>query len=116
MRHGARRARSRYGWQLRHPAHPHRPAAYRPLGAWPRPVDGGCRGRGGSVMTSVPLDELGEDELLERARKAMRRAATLPVGSVGRAVQWAAFDSVMAELDRRAIRFVLSRLERSWET
>jgi hypothetical protein len=58
------------------------------------------------------LDAMSEDELLERARKAMKRAASLPVGSTGRAIQWAVFDATMAELDRRAIRFVLSRLER----
>jgi hypothetical protein len=60
-------------------------------------------------MTS--LDAMTEDELLERARKAMERAASLPVGSTGRAIQWAAFDALMAELDRRAIRFVLHKLE-----
>lgn len=58
-------------------------------------------------MIQVPLDELTEDELVARARKAMSRAVSLPVGSLGRSIQWCAFDAVMAELDRRAVRFLL---------
>lgn len=63
-------------------------------------------------MTSVPPGEQSEDELIERARNAMIRAAALPVGSLGRSIQWAVFDSYMAELDRRTVRFVLSKMER----
>ena len=61
-------------------------------------------------MTPEPLEQLDEDELLRRARAAMARATAQPAGSVARAIQWAAFDTAMAELGRRAIRFVLSRL------
>ena len=64
------------------------------------------------AMTSTPLDKMSEDELLESARQAMGRAASLPVGSLGRSIQWGVFDTLMAELDRRAIRYRLSRLER----
>jgi predicted exporter len=58
-----------------------------------------------------PLNELDEDELVRRARAAMARAAALPPGSIGRAIQWAAYDTVMAELDRRAIALVASGSE-----
>lgn len=63
-------------------------------------------------MTSTPLDRISEDELVERARQTMGRAASLPVGSLGRSIQWGVFDTLMAELGRRAIRYRLSRLER----
>lgn len=49
-------------------------------------------------------------QVLARARTALKRASELPVGSVQRAIQWAAFDSAMAELDHRAVAFVLARL------
>ena len=62
-------------------------------------------------MTSVPPENMSEDELIVHARKAMNRAASLPVGSLGRSIQWAVFDTYMAELDRRAVRFVLSKME-----
>jgi hypothetical protein len=58
----------------------------------------------------TPIEQMTEDELLVRARTAMERAAALPPGSTGRAIQWAVFDATMAELDRRAIRFVLGKL------
>lgn len=35
------------------------------------------------MTTGKPLDELTEDELLAHARKAMSRAVSLPVGSLG---------------------------------
>lgn len=63
-------------------------------------------------MTSVPPESMSEDDLIERARSAMNRAAALPVGSLGRSIQWAVFDTYMAELDRRAVRFVLSKMQR----
>jgi hypothetical protein len=65
------------------------------------------------MTTGKSLDKLTEDELLARARKAMSRAASLPVGSLGRSVQWGAFDTVMAELDRRAVRFFLAKTGRT---
>ncbi len=55
-------------------------------------------------MTSVPPESMSEDVLIERARNAMNRAVVLPVGSLGRSIQWAVFDTYMAELDRRAVR------------
>jgi hypothetical protein len=49
-------------------------------------------------MTSAPpLDRMSEDELLERARKAMSRAVSLPVGSLGRSIQWGVFDTIEAQ-------------------
>jgi hypothetical protein len=62
-----------------------------------------------TAANHAPLEEADEDELLKRARAAMRRAASLPVGSVGRSVQWSVFDTVMAELDRRYARWRDSR-------
>ena len=59
-------------------------------------------------MTSVSPELMSEDELLRRAHRAMARAARLPVGSLGRAVQWAVFESYAGELERWAIRFVVS--------
>jgi L-ribulose-5-phosphate 3-epimerase UlaE len=63
-------------------------------------------------MTSVPPESMSEDVLIERARNAMNRAVVLPVGSLGRSIQWAVFDTYMAELDRRAVRFVRSKMQR----
>ena len=63
-------------------------------------------------MTSVPPESMSEDVLIERARNAMNRAVVLPVGSLGRSIQWAVFDTYMAELDRRAVRFVRSKTQR----
>ena len=59
----------------------------------------------------ISPERMSEDELIERARNAMNRASALPVGSLGRSIQWAVFDTLMAELDRRAVRFVLSKLQ-----
>ena len=58
----------------------------------------------------TPLSGVSEDELLKRARRAMMRAAALPPGSLGRSVQWGVYDTMMAELNRRAVRWMLSRL------
>ena len=35
----------------------------------------------------TPIEQMTEDELLARARTAMERAAALPPGSIGRAIQ-----------------------------
>jgi hypothetical protein len=56
-------------------------------------------------MTTA-LDQMTEDELLERANKALVRAALLPRGSLGRAVQWGVYDTYAGELRRRALRFL----------
>jgi hypothetical protein len=56
---------------------------------------------------ATPPDQMTEDELLERARKAAARAVTLPPGSLGRAIQWAADDNYAAELGRRAVAFAV---------
>ena len=63
-------------------------------------------------MTSVPPENMSEDVLIERARNAMNRAVVLPVGSLGRSIQWAIFDTYMSELNRRAVRFVRSKTQR----
>lgn len=55
---------------------------------------------------SAPPEQMTEAELLDRARRAMLRAAALPVGSLERSVQWAVYDTYAAELRRRAIAVV----------
>jgi hypothetical protein len=50
-----------------------------------------------------PLGAMSENELLERAAAAMARAIAAGAGTLGWSVQWAAYDTVMGELDRRAI-------------
>jgi hypothetical protein len=59
-------------------------------------------------MTCEPPELMTEDELLDHARQAIGRASVLPVGSLGRAVQWAIYDQYANELERRAIGFVVS--------
>jgi hypothetical protein len=44
-----------------------------------------------------------EDELLRHAREAMEHAKSLPIGSLGRVVQWGVYDTYESELRRRAI-------------
>ncbi len=56
----------------------------------------------------TPLDRMTEAELLTRARAAMARAIAAGRGTLGWSVQWAAYDTVMAELDRRALRWAAS--------
>jgi hypothetical protein len=59
---------------------------------------------------STPLDKMTEDELLARARAALERV--LPVGSLGRSVQWAVHDTAMAELRNRASRVLAEAMRR----
>jgi hypothetical protein len=56
-------------------------------------------------MTTA-LKQMTEDELLERARKALLRAVQLPRGSLERSVQWGVYDMYADELRRRAVRFL----------
>jgi hypothetical protein len=57
-----------------------------------------------------PYEGMADTAVLARAAESFRKAAGLPVGSVQRAIQWAAFDSAMMELNRRAVRHVLVAL------
>jgi hypothetical protein len=50
-----------------------------------------------------PLGQMSEVELLRLGHQAMARAARLPVGSLGRKVQWAVYDTYAGELGRRAL-------------
>jgi hypothetical protein len=54
----------------------------------------------------MPPEQMTEDELLDRARTAMLKAAGLPPGSLGRSIQWTVHDTAMAELRRRALRII----------
>ncbi len=57
---------------------------------------------------ATPPEQMSEDELLRRGHQAMARAARAPVGSLGRAVQWAVYEAYSAELERRAIAYAVS--------
>ena len=54
----------------------------------------------------APLSQMTEDELVIRARAAMNRATAAGRGTLGWSVQWAAYDTVMTELHRRAAAWV----------
>lgn len=49
-----------------------------------------------------PPGQMTEDELCARARAALNRVVELPVGSLGRSIQWAVHDTAMEELALRA--------------
>jgi hypothetical protein len=50
------------------------------------------------------LEDMREQELLERAARAMFAAVCMPVGSAGRCLLWAAHDAYTNELRQRACR------------
>jgi hypothetical protein len=56
---------------------------------------------------STPVEQMTEDELLERARVALSKVVTLPRGSLPRSVQWGVYDTYASELRRR---FLLLRV------
>ena len=58
---------------------------------------------------TAPLEHMGEYELLERARMAMLKAATLPPGSLARSVQWGVYDTYSGELRRRAVMLIAGK-------
>lgn len=55
-----------------------------------------------------PLGQASEEELLRLAAAAMDRAVAAGTGTLGWAIQWAMYDTVMAELDHRAIALMAS--------
>jgi hypothetical protein len=61
-------------------------------------------------MKRDPYPDMSNEQVLARATKAFSRASELPPRSVERAIQWAVFDSAMAELDRWIVRHVLRKL------
>ena len=63
---------------------------------------------GDNAATPTPLELLTETELLKLGHKAMARAAQLPVGSLGRAVAWCAYETYAGELERRAIEYAVN--------
>lgn len=69
----------------------------------PGPPPGALPAPGGPGK--APLGRLGGEELLRRAAAAMGRAIAAGRGTLGWSVQWALFDTVMAEPDRRALRW-----------
>jgi len=51
-----------------------------------------------------PWDGMADEELYELAKRTLTAAAELPPGSVERAMKFAAYDSVVNEAKRRAVR------------
>jgi hypothetical protein len=51
-----------------------------------------------------PYDGMSNDELTDLARRTLLAASEEPVGSVERAVKFAAYDSVVAEAQRRVLK------------
>lgn len=49
-------------------------------------------------------DGMNEQQLMDMAKRAMLAAIAEPVGSIERAMKWAAHESVMNELQRRLAR------------
>jgi hypothetical protein len=52
-----------------------------------------------------PLGQASEEDLLRTAAAAMDRAVAAGPGTLGWAIQWAMYDTYMAEMDRRALRW-----------
>jgi hypothetical protein len=44
---------------------------------------------------------MNDDQLMDLAKRTMCAAAEHPIGSIERAMKWAAYDAVVAELQRR---------------
>jgi hypothetical protein len=61
-------------------------------------------------MGDDPYAGMTDEQVLARAAKALRKAATLPTGSIERAIQWAVYDSAKAELDRRLFLHVVAKI------
>lgn len=51
----------------------------------------------------MALEDLSEWELLGKAAAALKRVEAAPLGSTARAIAWASYETVKAELDRRAM-------------
>jgi hypothetical protein len=60
-------------------------------------------------------EELADTEVLARAAAALRKVTAHPVGSVQRAVQWGAYESYKAELDRRMLAHIIAEIRRAEE-
>ena len=66
-------------------------------------------------MGDDPYAGMTDEQVLARAAKALRKVPQLPLGSIERAIQWAAFESAKAELDRRMVAHVLAAIKRMEE-
>lgn len=55
----------------------------------------------------MALQDMTERELLDRGAAALKRVEAAPIGSTARAIAWAAYETVKAELDKRALRAVV---------
>lgn len=53
-----------------------------------------------------PYDSLSDEAVLARAAAALRTLQRYRIGSMQRAIQWAAYDAAAAELDRRLGRYL----------
>lgn len=57
-----------------------------------------------------PWDGMNDEEVTDLAKRTLAAAAAEPLGSVERAMKWAAFESVMHELKRRLARHLNEQL------
>jgi hypothetical protein len=55
-------------------------------------------------------DDMTDQDLMNLANKTMGAAVDEPIGSIERAMKWAAFESVMGELKRRMARHLEKQL------
>lgn len=67
---------------------------------------------GAGMGTTDPYAGLTDEQVLDRARVALLKAAELEPGSIERELQWACWESAKGELDLRIARSILAALER----
>jgi hypothetical protein len=53
---------------------------------------------------------MSDQELMDLAKRTMGAAADEPVGSIERGIRWAAYDAIVAELQRRMANHVNAEL------
>jgi hypothetical protein len=61
-------------------------------------------------MGTDPYEELTDEQVLERATRALKMVQEHPVGSTARSMQWAVYENAKAELDMRFMGHVLRKL------
>lgn len=62
---------------------------------------------GSASPDAGPLSGMPDEEVIERARSALLKVNSYPVGSIQRSVQWAVYEQAKAELEARLLRHVL---------
>ena len=69
------------------------------------------------MSADSPFEGMGDAEVLALAARHLQKEASLAPGTIQRAIAGAAFDSAMAELDRRGAEHVLAQIatRRQWQ-